>query len=91
MPPREEKLIFVPPGKGKKVGKPDLQYVQFSYDDQARALVQVGLSESFANLYVEMTRAFNEGTIRPKRTPGNTTPTRFGDFADELARAYETM
>jgi uncharacterized protein YbjT (DUF2867 family) len=76
---------------GERIGKPDLQYVQFSYDDQVRALVQAGLSESFANLYVEMTRAFNEGTIRPKRTPGNTTPTRFEDFADELARAYETM
>jgi uncharacterized protein YbjT (DUF2867 family) len=76
---------------GEKIGKPNLPYVQFSYDDQLRALVQAGLSESFANLYVEMTRAFNEGTIRPKRTPGNTTPTRFEDFADELARAYETM
>jgi uncharacterized protein YbjT (DUF2867 family) len=76
---------------GEKIGKPNLPYVQFSYDDQVRALVQAGLSESFANLYVEMTRAFNEGTIRPKRTPGNTTPTRFEDFADELARAYEPM
>jgi hypothetical protein len=91
MPPREEKLIFVPPGKGKKVGKPDLQYVQFSYDDQARALVQVGLSESFANLYVEMTRAFNEGTVKPNRTPRNTTFTQFEDFADELAGAYKAM
>lgn len=76
---------------GEKIGKPNLPYVQFSYNDQVRALVQAGLSESFANLYVEMTRAFNEGTIRPKRTPGNTTPTRFEDFADELARAYEPM
>jgi uncharacterized protein YbjT (DUF2867 family) len=43
---------------GERIGKPDLQYVQFSYDDQSKALVQAGLSESFANLYVEMTRAF---------------------------------
>jgi uncharacterized protein YbjT (DUF2867 family) len=76
---------------GEKIDKPDLQYVQFSYDDQARALVQAGLSESFAKLYVEMTRAFNEGTIRPIRTCGNTTPTRFEDFADELSRAYKAM
>ena len=41
-----------------------------------------GLSESFAKLYVEMTRAFNEGTVKPNRTPGNTTFTQFEDFAD---------
>ena len=48
------------------------------------------MSASFARLYVEMTRAFNEGTVGPgtMRTPENTTPTRFEEFADELARAY---
>jgi uncharacterized protein YbjT (DUF2867 family) len=76
---------------GEKIGKPDLRYVQFSYDDQANALAQAGLSESFARLYVEMTRAFNEGTIKPRRTAENTTPTRFEDFANELARAYAMM
>jgi uncharacterized protein YbjT (DUF2867 family) len=76
---------------GEKIGKPDLQYVQFSYADQVQATVQAGLSESFANLYVEMTRGFNEGTIKPRRTAENTTPTRFEDFADEVARAYAMM
>jgi uncharacterized protein YbjT (DUF2867 family) len=76
---------------GEKIGRPDLQYVQFSYDDQAKALVQAGLSESFANLYVEMTRAFNKGIVKPTRTPDNTTPTQFEDFADELAGAYKAM
>jgi len=78
---------------GERIGKPDLQYVQFPYDDQARALVQAGMSESFANLYVEMTRAINEERIKPHkgRTPENTTPTRFEDFAEEFARAYEAM
>ena len=75
---------------GERIGRPDLQYVQFTYDDEARALVGAGLSESFARLYVEMTRAFNEGRIEPPgRTPENTTPTRFEDFAGELASAYE--
>jgi uncharacterized protein YbjT (DUF2867 family) len=76
---------------GEKIGKPDLQYVQFSYDDQIKALVQAQFSESFARLYVEMTRAFNEGTIKPARTRENTTPTRFEDFADEWASAYNAM
>jgi uncharacterized protein YbjT (DUF2867 family) len=76
---------------GEKIGKPDLQYARFSYDDQANALVQPGFSESFARLYVDMTRAFNDGTIKPRRTAENTTPTRFEDFADELAHAYARM
>jgi hypothetical protein len=42
------------------------------------------LSESFAGLYVEMTRAFNEGTIQE-----NTTSTLFEDFVEELANAYQ--
>ena len=75
---------------GARIGKPDLKFVQFSYADTARALVEAGLSESFAGLYVEMTRAFNEGKIKPRegRKPENTTPTRFEDFAGELSRAY---
>jgi nucleoside-diphosphate-sugar epimerase len=56
-----------------------------------QALVQAGLSESFAKLYVEMTRAFNEGTIKPARTRENTTPTRFEDFAAEWASAYKAI
>lgn len=48
----------------------------------AQALVDAGLSESFA-------RAFNEGRVRPRaRTPENTTPTRFEEFAEELAQAW---
>jgi hypothetical protein len=40
-----------------------------------------------------MTRAFNEGTVKPLqgRTSENTTPTRFEAFADELARAYQAV
>ena len=74
---------------GERIGQPQLQYVQFSYTDEARALVQAGMSESFASLYVEMTRGFNEGRLKPRsRTTENTTPTRFEDFAGELAQAY---
>ena len=74
---------------GQRIGKPDLRYIQLSYADMVQALVQAGLSRSFADLYVQMTRAFNEGKITARRTPENTTPTRFEDFAGELARAYE--
>jgi uncharacterized protein YbjT (DUF2867 family) len=78
---------------GEHVGKPDLKYVQLPYADMAMTLVQAGLSENFAHLYVEMTRAFNEGKVKPRqgRNHENTTPTRFEDFAGELALAYEAM
>ena len=78
---------------GERIGKPDLKYVQLPYADMARALMQMGISESFAGLYVEMTRAFNEGRVKSRegRGPGNTTPTRFEDFAAELARAYQAI
>ena len=91
--PRDLTYAEAPRILGERIGKPDLEYVQLSYADEANALVQAGLSESFASLYVEMTRPFNEGTVKPRqgRTPENTTPTRFEDFAHELARAYEAV
>lgn len=76
---------------GERIGRPDLQYVQLPYDEMAAALAGAGLSASFAGRYVEMTRAFNEGTVQPLRgrTPANTTPTTFEEFAAELADAYQ--
>ena len=76
---------------GARIGKPDLRYVQFPYADFAASLVQMSLSQNVADLYVEMTRAFNEGKVKSRegRRPENTTPTRFEDFADELARAFQ--
>ncbi|MPY87535.1 MAG: NAD(P)H-binding protein [Luteitalea sp.] len=75
---------------GGHIGKPTLAYVQLSYADMTNALVKAGLSASFAELYVEMTRAFNEGTVNARRTAENTTRTPFEDFAAELARVYQT-
>jgi uncharacterized protein YbjT (DUF2867 family) len=75
---------------GARIGKPELQYVQFPYGDFVKALVQSGLSENVASLYAEMARALNEGKVRSLegRRPENTTKTRFEDFAVELEKAY---
>lgn len=75
---------------GERIGVPALEYVQLSDAQMAGALIQMGVSESFAALHVECARALSEGTVRSRegRTPQNTTPTRFEDFADELAQAY---
>jgi len=76
---------------GERIGKPDLNYIQFPYADAVKVLTQFGFSENIATLEVEVARAANEGRLgaQERRNPENTTPTRFEDFADELARAYQ--
>jgi uncharacterized protein YbjT (DUF2867 family) len=75
---------------GERIGRRDLRYVQFPYDEMAAALQQAGFSENVSRLYVEMEHAMNEGQIRSLegRRRENTTPTRFEDFAGQLAEAY---
>jgi uncharacterized protein YbjT (DUF2867 family) len=76
---------------GARIGRPNLQYVQFPYSDFASSLVGMGISQNVAALYAEMARAINEEKVTSLegRQPGNTTPTKFEDFAEELARAYQ--
>ena len=78
---------------GERIGKRELAYVQLSEADMTGAMVDAGLSPSFAGLYIEMTRAFNEGRVGPSagRNAANTTATRFEDFAEEFAGAYAAM
>lgn len=78
---------------GSRIGRPDLQYVQFPYADFVKALVETGLSENIASLYAEMARALNDGNVKSLegRRPENTTTTRFEDFAVQLEEAYRAM
>lgn len=75
---------------GDHIGMPDLKYVQLSDEEMVNVFVQEGMSRSFAELYVEMTRAINGERLKTLqgRTPENTTPTSFEEFADELALAF---
>jgi uncharacterized protein YbjT (DUF2867 family) len=78
---------------GVAIGKPDLAYVQFPYEAALDAMIGMGLSKSMASLYVEMSKAFNEGIAKPVegRNTRTSTPTRFEDFAaNVLAPAYQT-
>lgn len=76
---------------GERLSKPDLKYVQFSYDDFTKALTEMGFSKSIAGLYAEMARAINEGKVKSLegRRKENTTPTTFEEFADQLVPAYQ--
>ena len=88
--PRDYTMVEVTRILGAKIGKPDLAYVQFPYEAFGAALEQAGLTKDMARLYVEMSRAFNAGIVKPVggRTPESTTPTPFESFASELAAAF---
>ena len=74
------------------IGKPDLRYEQFSYDQVQHVLTQNGIPPKGAALYVEMYKAVNAGILVPQepRSPENTTPTSFENFIrDVFAPAYQ--
>jgi uncharacterized protein YbjT (DUF2867 family) len=76
---------------GAAIGKPDLGYGEFGYDDLRKALVGARFSPDAADAIVEMNDAFNTGRIQAtfKRTRANTTPTTLEQFArDVFAPAY---
>ncbi|MFZ0818240.1 MAG: NmrA family NAD(P)-binding protein [Candidatus Sulfotelmatobacter sp.] len=77
---------------GKAIGKTDLKYVQASDDQFRTVLVQMGMSEQFARLLLEMIGAVNSGHMRAleARTSQNTTPTGFETFvADSFVPSYK--
>ena len=73
---------------GKKIDKPGLKYVQFSYEDTEKALVDMGFSPDVAGLFNEMSKAINEGLVNVPRTRENTTKTTFEEFALMFAKAF---
>jgi uncharacterized protein YbjT (DUF2867 family) len=76
---------------GKAIDKPDLRYIH-APDNQIRAaMVQMGMSDSFAGVILEMAGGLNSGhmhTLEP-RTATNTTPTKVETFvAETFVPAY---
>src|ERR1700676_3956146 len=77
----------------RRIGKPDLRYEQFSYDQVEQALTQTGFSPKKAGVYIEMFRAINAGVLAAQepRSPENSTPTSFEKFVqDVFVAAYHT-
>src|SRR5467141_29330 len=73
------------------IGKPDLRYEQFPYDQVQQVLEHMGMPPKKAALYIEMYKAINTGILIPRepRSPQNTTPTSFEQFVqDVFAPAY---
>jgi uncharacterized protein YbjT (DUF2867 family) len=73
------------------IGKPDLRYQQFSYDQVQQVLEQMGMSAKKAAVYIEMFKAINAALLAAEepRSPQNSTPTSFEKFVrDVFAAAY---
>jgi uncharacterized protein YbjT (DUF2867 family) len=73
------------------IGKPDLRYVQFPYDQVRQVLEQMGMSPKKAAVYIEMFNAMNTGVLAAlePRSPENSTSTSFEQFVqDVFAPAY---
>jgi uncharacterized protein YbjT (DUF2867 family) len=76
---------------GRGIGKPDLRYEQFSYDQVRHALTQMGFSPKKAAVYIEMFEAINAGLLaaQEQRSTENSTPTSFETFVrDVFVAAY---
>lgn len=73
------------------IGKPDLRYEQFPYDQVRQVFVQMGFSPRKAGVYIEMFEAINAGLLAAQelRSPENSTQTSFEQFVqDVFAPAY---
>jgi uncharacterized protein YbjT (DUF2867 family) len=73
------------------IGKPDLRYERFPYDQVQQVLTQLGVPPKGAAMYIEMYKAINAGVLVPleSRSRENTTPTSIEQFVqDVFAAAY---
>ena len=76
---------------GRGIGKPDLRYQQFPYDQVQQVLMDLGVPPKGAAMYIEMYKAINAGVLVPlePRSKKNTTPTSIEQFVqDVFAAAY---
>lgn len=83
--PRDYTMAEATAALGKAIGRPELPYVQFPYEQAEQEIIGAGLSPSMAGLYVEMARNVNEhGLFRNvPRDARSTTPTRLEDWAQQ--------
>ena len=71
---------------GQAIGRPELPYVPFSYEEAKQGMLGVGMSARMADLYNELTRNMNEEkvAVHEERTAARTTPTTLEEFAQTV-------
>src|SRR5580700_9702143 len=90
---RDLSMTEVTAAIARGIGKPDLHYEQFSYDQMQQALTQMGFSSKKAAVYIEMFTAVNTGVLAAQnpRSPQNSISTSFETFVqDVFAPAYQS-
>jgi uncharacterized protein YbjT (DUF2867 family) len=76
----------------RALGKPDMRYLQFTYEQVEQTLVQMGIPAKTAAYFIEMFRGMNNGIVAglEPRSAANTTPTSIETFVkDVFAPAYQ--
>jgi len=78
---------------GERIGRPDLPYVQASYEEMTGALMEAGCTQSVATEYVGLSRGINESRVvaREPHSARHVGTTSFESFAQELALAYRAL
>jgi uncharacterized protein YbjT (DUF2867 family) len=68
------------------IGKPDLRYAQFPYDQVQQVLMQMGVPTKTASQFIEMYKAMNEGvvTAQEPRVVFSGEPTSFERFVQDV-------
>lgn len=71
---------------GQAIGRPDLAYVQFPYDQATEAMVGMGMSRDAATGMVDLNRTMNEerGIRALPRDARSTTPTTIDQFIEQV-------
>lgn len=88
--PRDYTMAEATQVLGRAIGREDLKYVQFPYENVREAMLGQGLSVSVVEAMLEMYRGMNEGNFQATeaRGPRNTTTTTLEEFAKTFAQAY---
>jgi len=76
----------------RAIGKPDLRYLQFTYEQVEQTLVQMGIAAKTAAYFMEMFQGMNDGIVAglEPRSAANTTPSSIETFVKEVfAPAYQ--
>jgi hypothetical protein len=76
---------------GASIGKDDLKYLEFTYNDFKKAMMQnMGASENVADNFNDFIKAMNDGKIiaLAKRDAESTTPTTIEEFANTFRYVY---
>jgi uncharacterized protein YbjT (DUF2867 family) len=76
----------------RAVAKPDLRYLQFTYEQVEQTLVQMNVAAKTAGYLIELFQGINNGIVAglEPRSAANTTPTSIETFVKEVfAPAYQ--